>query len=125
MASVLPLATRHPFGCGWGKREIPLEMSGGQAIRRILQETGQAVRADFEKFRTREEFYDTVADPGCLHNLIDAPAQQPRIRMLRLELLEVMTKTADHELENFQQQVIEKTAGTIRVRASVAHQTGE
>ena len=96
---------------GWadGKREIPLEMSGGQAIRRILMETGHAVRADFEKFRAPEEFYDTVADPGCLHNLITASDQQQRITRFRQNLLEVMTQTKDHELEHFKQQVMKKT----------------
>ena len=88
---------------GWadGKREIPIEMSGGRAIRRILIETGHAVRADFEKLRTPEEFYDTVADPGCLHNLITAVSQQQRIKKFRKELLKTMTKTGDHETKNF------------------------
>lgn len=89
-----------------GRREIPLEMSGGQAIRRILRETGHTARADFEKLRAREEFYDTEVDPGCLNNLIAAPDQRQRIGTFRQKLQEVMTKTNDHELNNFEQQVI-------------------
>jgi N-sulfoglucosamine sulfohydrolase len=84
-----------------GKREIPLEMSGGQAVRRILYETGHASRADFEKYREKEEFYDTIADPGCLHNLINQPHQQERISYFRNELLDVMIDTQDHELNNY------------------------
>lgn len=97
---------------GWadGRREIPLEMSASQTIRRILTATGHAARAEFEKFRAPEEFYDTVADPGCLHNLITAPDQQQRIARFRQELLQVMTQTSDHELENFRQQVIATTS---------------
>ena len=89
-----------------GKREIPMEMSGGQAIRRILRATGHAVRADFERLQAPEEFYDTVADPGCLHNLIAVADQQQRITTFRRELLRVMTETGDHELRTFQRQVI-------------------
>lgn len=90
-----------------GRREIPLEMSASQAIRRILVETGHAARADFEKFRTPEEFYDTVADPGCLRNLIAASDQQQRIAWFRGRLLEVLTQTGDHELDSFRRQVID------------------
>ena len=46
------------------------ETSSGEAIRKILRATGHGDRADFEAYRTREKFYDTQSDPGCLKNLI-------------------------------------------------------
>lgn len=98
---------------GWsdGKREIPMEMSAGQAIRKILMKTGHAVRADFEKFRTPEEFYDTVADPGCLHNLIAASDQQERVSRFREDMLNVMVETEDYEAGNFKRQVFSAHGG--------------
>jgi len=88
---------------GWadGKNEIPLEMSSGQAIRRILRATGHAERADFETFRAREEFYDTVHDPGCHVNLIADPGHAEKISGFRQELLDFLVKTNDHETDNF------------------------
>ncbi|MCH2113700.1 MAG: sulfatase [Pirellulales bacterium] len=91
-----------------GKREIPLEMSGSQAIRRILGETGYTRRANFEKYRAPEEFYDTAADPGCLKNLITAPDQQQRIGAFRQTLADVMTKSNDHEQKNYQRKVLQQ-----------------
>ena len=88
---------------GWadGRNEIPLEMSAGQAIRRILRETGHTARADFETFRAREEFYDTVRDPGCLRNLVADRSLSAELSAFRRELLELLERTKDHEAPNF------------------------
>jgi N-sulfoglucosamine sulfohydrolase len=88
---------------GWadGKNEIPEEMSSHQAIRRILRATGHEDRARFETYRTREEFYDTSKDPGCLINLIDDPALAPQIEEFRAELLKTMEHTNDQETPNY------------------------
>jgi N-sulfoglucosamine sulfohydrolase len=89
---------------GWadGKNEIPEEMSSGQAIRKILRATGHEDRANFEAYRAREEFYDTVNDPGCLDNLIDDPALARTIDEFRAELLKTMERIDDQETPNFQ-----------------------
>ena len=88
---------------GWadGKNQIPLEMSSSQTMRRILRATGHEDRAAFEAYRAREEFYDTVKDPGCLVNLIDNPALASQIDEFRMELLKIMQRTNDHETPNF------------------------
>jgi N-sulfoglucosamine sulfohydrolase len=88
---------------GWanGVNQIPAEMSSDQAIRKILRATGHEDRAKYEAYRAREEFYDTVKDPGCLANLIDDPARAPEIRQFRAELLRIMQRTNDHETPNY------------------------
>jgi N-sulfoglucosamine sulfohydrolase len=88
---------------GWsdGKNQIPLEMSASQTIRKILRATGHAERAEFEAYRAREEFYDTVNDPGCLANLIDEPALASQIDEFRRQLLTIMEQTNDHETQNY------------------------
>jgi arylsulfatase A-like enzyme len=88
---------------GWadGKNQIPLEMSASQAIRKILRATGHEDRAEFEAYRTREEFYDTVNDPGCLVNLLDKPALADQIDEFRMELLKIMERTNDQETPNY------------------------
>jgi N-sulfoglucosamine sulfohydrolase len=90
-----------------GKRQIPKEMSSGQSIRRILAATGHKARADFEAHRTREEFYDTVKDPGCLVNLIDDPAMKSQIARFHAELLRIMRQTKDQETANYQAAISE------------------
>jgi N-sulfoglucosamine sulfohydrolase len=88
---------------GWadGRNKMPLETSSGETIRRILRATGHSDRADFEAYRTREEFYDTAKDPGCMKNLIDDPAHARRIERFRAELRRTMQGTSDQELANF------------------------
>ncbi|HEV2296768.1 MAG TPA: sulfatase [Tepidisphaeraceae bacterium] len=88
---------------GWsdGKNEIPLEMSSSRMIRKILLATGHEDRARFEALRAREEFYDTVKDPGCLVNLINEPTLAQQIHEFRTELLKTMERTNDHETPNF------------------------
>ena len=85
-----------------GKNEIPLEMSSSQTIRTILRATGHEARARYEALRAREEFYDTVNDPGCLKNLINEPALADQIARFRAELLKVMEQTNDQELPNYE-----------------------
>jgi N-sulfoglucosamine sulfohydrolase len=89
---------------GWanGRNKMPEETSSGEAIRKILRATGHGDRADFEAYRTREEFYDTQSDPGCLKNLIDNPRLAQTITAYRDELLKVMQRTNDQELPNYQ-----------------------
>jgi hypothetical protein len=82
-------------------------MSSGQSIRRILAATGHKARADFEAHRTREEFYDTVKDPGCLVNLIDDPAMKSQIARFHAELLRIMRQTKDQETANYQAAISE------------------
>ncbi len=88
---------------GWadGKNQIPMEMSSGQRIRKLLRATGHEKRAEFEAYRAREEFYDTVSDPGCLVNLIGEPAQAHQTDEFRRELLKIMERTNDHETPNY------------------------
>jgi arylsulfatase A-like enzyme len=88
---------------GWanGTNEIPMEMSSSQTIRRLLRATGHDDRAEFETFRTREEFYDTVDDPGCLNNRILDSALAEEIDMFRRELLRILEQTHDQEAPNY------------------------
>jgi hypothetical protein len=88
---------------GWanGENEIPLEMSASQTMRRVLRAIGHEDRAKFEAYRAREEFYDTVNDPGCLVNLIDGPALAHQIDEFRMELLKLMERTNDQETPNY------------------------
>jgi hypothetical protein len=81
---------------------MPVETSSDETIRKILRATGHEARADFEAHRTREEFYDTVEDPGCLKNLIADPALAAEIDKFRAELLKTLRKTSDQELANYQ-----------------------
>jgi hypothetical protein len=80
---------------------MPKETSSGDTIRKILRATGHSDRAEFEAYRTREEFYDTVRDPGCLKNLIKDPAHAKTIQKFRAELLKMMGLTNDQELAKF------------------------
>lgn len=86
---------------GWanGTNKTPRETS--TTLGGILRATGHADRADFEAYRTREEFYDTTRDPGCLTNLIHDPALSDMIQKFRAELLRTMEQTNDQELANF------------------------
>jgi N-sulfoglucosamine sulfohydrolase len=84
-----------------GRNRMPMETSSGDSIRKILRATGHADRAEFEALRTREEFYDINADPGCLKNLIDDPALADTVAGFRAELLKVMQRTNDQELANY------------------------
>ena len=90
---------------GWsdGRREIPEEMSSDQTLRKILRATGHEDRARFEALRAREEFYDTVKDPGCLANLVNDPAVAREVDEFRAELLKVMARTNDQELPNLRE----------------------
>jgi hypothetical protein len=87
---------------GWsnGTNKMPAETRSGD-FSKILRATGHTDRADFEAYRTREEFYDTTKDPGCLTNLIHDPALSATIQKFRAELLQTMQRTNDQELENF------------------------
>jgi hypothetical protein len=76
-------------------------MSSSQMIRKILQATGHGDRAQFEALRAREEFYDTVDDPGCLVNLVGEPVLASPVEEFRRELLTILERTNDHELPNF------------------------
>ncbi len=98
---------------GWanGTNEIPEEMSSSQTTRRILKETGHEARVQFETFRAREEFYDTVHDPGCLHNRVDDPALQSIVSEFRRELLDVLDRTHDQERDNYRADLLVREAG--------------
>jgi N-sulfoglucosamine sulfohydrolase len=54
-----------------------------------------AARLKHFMYRVPEEFYDYEKDPDALHNLIDAPAMQGRIRAFRVKLLDHMERTED------------------------------
>ena len=105
---------------GWadGENEIPAEMSQGQTIRKILRATGHEERAQFEARRTREEFYDTVEDPGCLVNLIDDADLAREIREFRAELLNVMQRTNDHETANYRDD-LQRSSSTVSAASRV------
>ncbi len=52
-------------------------------------------------YREREEFFDYVADPDALHNLIDDPKYAQEIERHRKAMLGFMVRTNDHILEAF------------------------
>jgi len=54
-----------------------------------------AARLKHYLYRVPEEFYDYEKDPDALHNLIDDPAMQGRIRAFRAKLLDHLERTAD------------------------------
>jgi N-sulfoglucosamine sulfohydrolase len=92
---------------GWanGRNKMPLETSSDETIRKILRATGHADRADFEVYRTREEFYDTVKDPGCLVNFINDPGFAGQIDKFRAELLRTMVQVNDQETANYRERL--------------------
>ena len=58
-------------------------------------------RLDLYQHRVPEEFYDVVADPDCLHNLINDPAYQDDIARLRQALEAELQRTSDPLLDVF------------------------
>lgn len=52
-------------------------------------------------YRAPQEFYDVVADPDCLHNLIDAPQLQLELEQHQQWLGQWMEETGDHALQAF------------------------
>jgi len=60
-------------------------------------------RDNLFEFRAKEEFYDYVADPNAIINLIDSPDPdiQAEIERHRQLLLDWMIRTEDHALEAF------------------------
>lgn len=86
---------------GWSNGTNNMPKETGEIILRILRATGHNDRADFEAYRTREEFYDTRQDPGCLTNLIRDPNLADTIQAFRSELLKTMQRTNDQELANY------------------------
>ena len=60
-----------------------------------------AKRLALYKYRVPEELYDAVADPDCLHNLIDSKAHQEALGQLRKQLQRWMRKTDDPLLAVF------------------------
>ena len=57
---------------------------------------------NFIEFRTIEELYDLSKDPGCRNNLVGEPSYQKILNKLRKRMLNILRKTNDHELKNFQ-----------------------
>ena len=60
-----------------------------------------AKRLALYKYRVPEELYDAVADPDCLHNLIDSKTHQEALGQLRKQLQRWMRKTDDPLLAVF------------------------
>ena len=97
---------------GWadGEKTVPITMGYNsepiQIMETLSKENPRYVeRVRFYRFRVPEEFYDTWNDPGCLNNLIGNPNYQKMTDEYRMELLEIMSSSFDHELKNFKQQV--------------------
>ncbi len=59
-------------------------------------------RALFIKQKTKEELYDTLTDPGCLKNLVNGSGYQKQLQSFRAQMVEILEKTGDHELQNYQ-----------------------
>ncbi|MDG1326060.1 MAG: sulfatase [Opitutales bacterium] len=97
---------------GWadGKTALPGTMLG--EFNGILNElskspTGSGYKnlsetKNFIKFRIREELYDLSQDPGCHTNLSHHNNHQTTLNDFRIRMKEVLQKTNDHEIYNFQ-----------------------
>ena len=72
------MASSEMTGAYWRAARTPL-MQGWKT----QSLDGQPVAPLMGTFRAREEFYDTVKDPGCLVNLIDQPALAQQIDEFR------------------------------------------
>ena len=58
-------------------------------------------RVHFMEYRTPEELYDIVKDPGCLNNLVKAPKYRNIINDFRAKMIELLKNTKDQEFENY------------------------
>ena len=54
-----------------------------------------ALRVDFYQYRSQEEFYNNIDDPGFRENLIERPSFQPSVEMFQQKLLAWMVETND------------------------------
>jgi hypothetical protein len=63
-------------------------------------------RVDFCLLRTREEFYDTASDPGCLKNLSGTPTTGAAMGRLKELLVAEMRRTGDPLLAQFEKEII-------------------
>jgi N-sulfoglucosamine sulfohydrolase len=95
-----------------GKRELPVQMAARSMPLLELQRLAanpldknhlvHKQRAEFYLKRVPEELYDTEHDPACLHNLIHDPAFREVRDAFRAKMGNVLKRTADHELENYE-----------------------
>jgi N-sulfoglucosamine sulfohydrolase len=58
-------------------------------------------RVHFMEYRTPEELYDIVKDPGCLNNLAKNKEYQQMINEFRTKMENMLKNTYDQELENY------------------------
>jgi N-sulfoglucosamine sulfohydrolase len=95
-----------------GKRELPMQMATRSLAMVELQRIASNPndknhaqhkgRAEFYLKRVPEELYDTKHDPGCLHNLIHDSAHRELRNEFRIKMEDILNRTGDHELENYQ-----------------------
>jgi N-sulfoglucosamine sulfohydrolase len=88
-----------------GERVMATATTGTPTYRRMAElaatDAKIAARHDLYQHRVVEELYDVAHDPGCLVNLIDAPAHQRELAKLREALEAWMVETGDHMLDTF------------------------
>ena len=88
-----------------GERVMATATTGTPTYRRMaeLAKTDQQIasRHDLYQHRVVEELYDVEQDPNCLSNLIDDPARQEDLKVLRTALDNWMVDTGDHILNVF------------------------
>jgi N-sulfoglucosamine sulfohydrolase len=88
-----------------GTRAMTSATSATSTYKRMLElaedDPQLAGRLHFLRHRVLEEFYDIQRDPDCLANLVDDPAYQQDINMLRASLANWMHETQDPVLTAF------------------------
>jgi N-sulfoglucosamine sulfohydrolase len=116
---------------GWpgDHRYLPIEMGSNSPVLRILEQKAEpdqylhlgdiwgkhgsssrtdeseypdyAERIDCYRFRTTEELYETVSDPGCLQNLARDPEYADTLATFRSKMHTFLAETDDHEFDNY------------------------
>jgi len=89
-----------------GQTVFKNESQAGRTFKAMSAAAGSdpAIKARVDLFlkRVPEEYYDFSTDPDALHNLIDEPAWQPKIREARQALLTWMRGSNDYVLPMFE-----------------------
>lgn len=60
------------------------------------------------QFRVKEEMYDIIQDPECLHNLIEVVPYIHKIKYFQKRMLSYMQKTQDGFLDKYYREIIHK-----------------
>ncbi|MFW6154284.1 MAG: sulfatase [Planctomycetota bacterium] len=84
-----------------GTRVFRNESQAGRTFKAMDALPDAAARVEMFLHRVGEEFYDFVADPNALNNLIDDPAYADEVDRLRARLDDWMVRTGDPALDAF------------------------